>query len=124
MRKICRRNPVPDPNWVDESATTSHGSQLEAGTHYDRASAYGMMIPSRPYALWYNLKQIFAYRPQSQDYLYGQLFEGGSEGARSARESLVYNHMRVVDELREEGEGMPFLASAGGSQTARSPSLS
>ena len=63
IKKICRKTPIPDPNYVDEHMTTNSQSYISRGTQFDKESGYGMIIPSRSYAIWYNLKQIFAYKP-------------------------------------------------------------
>ena len=69
-----------------------------AGTHYDKMSQRGMIIPPKRKAFFYNLRNIFAYKPQTQEYLYKQLFEDAT--SRSVRGSLIFNHMQVVDECR------------------------
>lgn len=69
------------------------------GTHYDRMSMRGMIIPTRRTAFFYNMRNVFAYKPQTQEYLYRQLFEDSSD-KRSMRGSLIFNHMQVVDEVR------------------------
>ena len=64
-----------------------------AGTHYDRNSSRAgeFIIPPKHLAFWYNIKSIFAYKPQSQEYLYKQLFEDSER--KSMRGSLIFNHM-------------------------------
>ena len=72
-------------------ATSGRGSVSEAGTHYDRQSQRAMIVPTRTAAFCHNLKNIFAYKPQSQEYLYRQLFEDSDR--KSMRGSLIFNHM-------------------------------
>ena len=82
-------------------------SFFETGTHYDRASSRGgRIVLTKHKAFCYNLKNIFAYKPQSQEYLYSQLFEESDR--KSMRGSLIFNHMQVVDECRlvDSGSGM------------------
>ena len=72
--------------------TTGSGSVIEAGTHYDRASMRStMIIPPKRLAFFYNLRHVFAYKPQSQEYLYKQLFEDSDRKSLSG--SLIFNHM-------------------------------
>ena len=78
-------------------------------------SQRGMMIPPKHLAFFYNLKQIFGYKPQTQEYLYKQLFEDSER--KSVRGSLIFSHMQVVDECRQ---GDPATTSnfGGGSSDA------
>ena len=57
-----------------------------------------MIIPPKRLAWFYNLRHIFAYKPQSQEYLYKQLFEDSDRKSMSG--SLIFNHMQALDEGR------------------------
>lgn len=107
LKKLCRQNPIPDPEFQRPDGNTSVRSSMTGsaiGTHYDRMSLKGMIIPPKHKSFFYNLRNVFAYKPQSQEYLYQQLFED-SVGRQSASGSLIFNHMQVVDELRMNETG-------------------
>ena len=92
------------------------------GTHYDKMSMRGMIIPPKRTAFFYNLRNIFAYKPQSQEYLYTQLFEDSGH-SRSMRGSLIFNHMQVVDEVRMNESQNQSSSGAAALQTSLKRSM-
>lgn len=80
------------------ATTSGRGSIYDNGTHYDRSGSHQLVVPTKTSAFFHNIKSIFAYKPQSQEYLYKQLFEDSDR--KSMRGSLIFNHMQVVDEIR------------------------
>lgn len=106
LQKLCRKNPIPDPAWEGDDSSTanrsSRGSLSHRGSILDSRSRVGMIEPTRWQAFCYNLKKIFYYRQQSQEYLYRQLFEDSER--KSMRGSLIFNHMQIIDEVRMGGD--------------------
>ena len=74
IKKLCRQTPIPDPNYQPDDTNTTNSARasiLTGGSaYYDKVSQRAMIIPPRRAAFCYNLRNIFAYKPQSQDYLY------------------------------------------------------